>query len=75
MESKLVFETLESDPDGIIEASEQILNVQGTQFLPFTWNVPVNIALRRVWKYNFPVLSSSTSITFSTKMQQRITTL
>ena len=34
--SKLVFETLESDPDGIIDASEQILNVQGTQFLPFT---------------------------------------
>lgn len=32
--SKLVFETLESDPDGIIDASEQILNVQGTQFLP-----------------------------------------
>ena len=30
--SKLVFETLESDPDGIIDASEQILNVQGTQF-------------------------------------------
>jgi len=37
--------------------------------------VPVNIALRRVWKYNFPALSSSTSITFSTKMPQRITTL
>lgn len=34
--SKLVFETLESDPDGIIDASGQILNVQGTQFLPFT---------------------------------------
>ena len=32
MESKLVFEILESDPDGIIDASEQILNVQGTQF-------------------------------------------
>ena len=32
MESKLVFETLESDPDGIIDASGQILNVQGTQF-------------------------------------------
>lgn len=75
MESKLVFKIWESDPDGIIDASEQILNVQGTQFLPFTWNVPVNIALRRVWKYNFPVLSSSTSITFSTKIQQRITTL
>lgn len=28
MESKLVFETLESDPDGIIDASEQILNVK-----------------------------------------------
>lgn len=75
MESKLVFKIWESDPDGIIDASEQILNVQGTQFLPFTWNVPVNIALRRIWKYNFPVLSSSTSISFSTKMQQRITTL
>lgn len=36
MESKLVFETLESDPDGIIDASEQILNVQGTRILPFT---------------------------------------
>lgn len=38
MESKseLIFKTLESDPDGIIDASEQILNVQGTQFLPFT---------------------------------------
>lgn len=38
MESKyeLIFKTLKSDPDGIIDASEQILNVQGTQFLPFT---------------------------------------
>lgn len=33
--SKLVFETLESDPDGIIDASQQILNVQGTQFPSF----------------------------------------
>ena len=32
MESKLVFETLESDPDGIIDASGQILNVQGIGF-------------------------------------------
>ena len=36
MESKLVFKALESDPDGIIDASEQILNIKGTQFLPFT---------------------------------------
>lgn len=38
MESKpeLVFKTLESDPDGIIDACTQILNVKSTQFSPFT---------------------------------------
>ena len=37
MESKLVFKTLKSDPDGIIDASEQILNVQGTPPSSFTF--------------------------------------
>ena len=37
MESKpeLVFKTLESDPDGHIDACAQILNVKGTQSSPF----------------------------------------
>ena len=38
MESKseLVFKTLESDPDGHIDAGAQILIVKGTQSSPFT---------------------------------------